>query len=244
MVRCFRRLPNEVIPERGVGVYENDHTQGPACAVACGAGTIYRNYFIPLNEKIGQTTDNQVDCLSELGDFLGNENSSLWKMKNGYCYPSLDGIKKIDDRISKMNHDERDFLKGKLKVSIQWNSEVTIANPEQLVTQVYCSALPIGYVNYIPGYLWENFAKIILEALYEATFYAALKNFKNNSSKKLFLTLVGGGVFANKEEWILEAIEKSVEKFRNTPLEISIVSYRNSNPEVKRLVEKLVRNLG
>lgn len=34
-----------VTPEAGVGIYENDHTQGPACAIAAGAGTIYRNYF-------------------------------------------------------------------------------------------------------------------------------------------------------------------------------------------------------
>src|SRR5262245_13363422 len=29
-----------ITPERGVGIYENDRTQGPACAVAAGAGTI------------------------------------------------------------------------------------------------------------------------------------------------------------------------------------------------------------
>ncbi|NOQ41223.1 MAG: hypothetical protein GQ563_01810, partial [Desulfuromusa sp.] len=33
--------PN-VAPENGVGIYENDFTQGPACAIAAGAGTIYR----------------------------------------------------------------------------------------------------------------------------------------------------------------------------------------------------------
>ena len=30
-----------VTPEYGVGIYENDRTQGPACAIAAGAGTIY-----------------------------------------------------------------------------------------------------------------------------------------------------------------------------------------------------------
>ena len=29
-----------VTPERGVTGYVHDHTQGPACAIACGAGTI------------------------------------------------------------------------------------------------------------------------------------------------------------------------------------------------------------
>src|SRR6476661_6687048 len=39
----------EVTPERGVGIYERDRTQGPACAVAAGAGTIFRNYFVVVN---------------------------------------------------------------------------------------------------------------------------------------------------------------------------------------------------
>ena len=29
-----------VMPELGVSSYENDPTQGPACAIACGVGTI------------------------------------------------------------------------------------------------------------------------------------------------------------------------------------------------------------
>ena len=42
----------QISPEKGIGIYELDYTQGPACAIACGAGTIYRNYFVPVNRKI------------------------------------------------------------------------------------------------------------------------------------------------------------------------------------------------
>ena len=38
--------PN-VTPEDGVTRYQFDPTQGPACAIAAGAATIYRNYFAP-----------------------------------------------------------------------------------------------------------------------------------------------------------------------------------------------------
>ena len=53
LVRCFRSrrssTPMEIIspsvtPEAGIDGYETDRPQGPACAIACGAGTIYRNY--------------------------------------------------------------------------------------------------------------------------------------------------------------------------------------------------------
>ena len=37
-----------ITPEQGIDRYEYDYTQGPACAIACGAGTIYRNYFVYL----------------------------------------------------------------------------------------------------------------------------------------------------------------------------------------------------
>lgn len=49
--------PNRT-PEEGVGIYDRDRTQGPACAVAAGAGTIYRNYLVPVNGQIGQSTAN------------------------------------------------------------------------------------------------------------------------------------------------------------------------------------------
>lgn len=52
--------PNRT-PEQGVGIYDFDLTQGPACAVAAGAGTIYRNYFVLVNGQIGQSTANQLD---------------------------------------------------------------------------------------------------------------------------------------------------------------------------------------
>jgi hypothetical protein len=45
----------DITPEQGVGKYEYDQTQGPACAVAAGAVKIYRKYFVPTNGNIGQT---------------------------------------------------------------------------------------------------------------------------------------------------------------------------------------------
>ena len=41
----------EVTPEDGVTIYQYDHTQGPACAIAAGAATIYRNYFAQVGES-------------------------------------------------------------------------------------------------------------------------------------------------------------------------------------------------
>jgi len=84
-----------VTPERGVGIYEQDLTQGPACAIACGAGTIYRNYFAEVNGRTGQSADNQIDCLHDLGIALGNTEGQLWTMQNGYALATAEGLATI-----------------------------------------------------------------------------------------------------------------------------------------------------
>jgi hypothetical protein len=59
-----------VTPEHGVTRYQYDRTQGPACAIAAGAATIYRNYFAPVGGSNGQTTERQLDGLADLGEAL------------------------------------------------------------------------------------------------------------------------------------------------------------------------------
>lgn len=46
-----------VTPEDEIDRYQHDHTQGPACAIACGAGTFYRNYFVQLAGQVGQSAE-------------------------------------------------------------------------------------------------------------------------------------------------------------------------------------------
>ncbi len=89
-----------VTPDEGVTIYEKDPTQGPACAVACGAGTVYRNYFVELEGQLGQTAARQINCLDEVGKALGNANGRLWQMTNGYALPSATGLKTIDSKLA------------------------------------------------------------------------------------------------------------------------------------------------
>ncbi len=42
---CLEFISPNITPEHGISGYEHDRTQGPACSIACGAGTAYRNYF-------------------------------------------------------------------------------------------------------------------------------------------------------------------------------------------------------
>jgi hypothetical protein len=130
----------DITPEQGVGKYEYDQTQGPACAVAAGAGTIYRNYFLPTNGKIGQTADNQIDCLADLGAALGNGDNRLWQMSNGYALATEKGLIEITNKINSSSETELDDLRKLLRVGIQWNTEVTLSDSNHTVSQIYCSA--------------------------------------------------------------------------------------------------------
>lgn len=227
-----------VTPEQGIAIYENDHTQGPACAIACGAGTIYRNYFVELNGQVGQTASKQVDCIAAIGEALGNSNGRLWKMKNGYALPSAEGLKEVDSRLSSMSKSELDDLRGMLEVGLQWDTQVTLTDCDHLVTQAYCSALPVSYSG-LPSQSWERFARLILEAAYEATFAAAVLNASMTGNKSVYLTLLGGGAFGNHQEWILDAIRRAGMLYRHKDLDVKIVSFRNPNPEVRRLCKEL-----
>ena len=226
-----------VTPEGGIDGYEYDLTQGPACAIAAGAGTIYRNYFVSLNGKTGQSINNQIDTLSDIGQILGNESGRLWHMKNGYALASEEGLEIISRKLSSLDEAEIDNIRRKLKIGIQWNTEVTLNNLKHTVSQSYCSALPIAYSQY-SYQLWEKFAELILEASYEATICAAILNYSETGNKNVYLTLLGGGAFGNKESWIINAIERAVIKYKNIDLKINIVSYHASNQEVNKLVNR------
>lgn len=217
-----------IMPEDGIDRYEDDYTQGPACAIACGAGTIYRNYFVKLGDQIGQTKDRQIDCLQLIGDVLENEKFNFWEMQNGYAMFYKEGLLALNKKIGELTQSERESLKGKLITGIQWNTEVTKSITKHKVSQIYCSALPVSYCR-VDSIYWEPFSRIILEALYESTLYAALLNLERNNSNKVFLTLVGGGAFGNEEHWIVESLLLALRKFKYTPLDVQVVSYGQTN---------------
>jgi hypothetical protein len=225
----------EIVPEMGVGIYEHDPTQGPACAVSCGAGTIFRNYFAPVNGKIGQSADNQLDCLEDIGRILGNHNSALWTMRNGYALPSEEGLKTISRMIRSIKREEYDRLKSALRIGLQWNTAVTLGESSNIVSQAYCSALPVAYSS-VRDHLFEDFARLVLEGLYEATLHAGLLNYARTGNSRVHLTLVGGGAFGNPSEWIFDSIRPAVERFRKTPLDVRFVTYSGSNQRTRRFI--------
>lgn len=231
---CLEFQNSYMIPENGITEYVYDYTQGPACALACAAGTLYRNCL--------QTETTQINNLCELEAKLPN----YWTVKNGYVFSDKTKIMELNKKLYDIKN--LNSLRDYVRIGLHQNVGVTFYdrftpiesnlasnssaffNQDIRVTQCYCSAISCGYTN-IPIKLWEPLARIILEANYEATIWAAAINRLLGGSKDVFLTFVGGGVFKNELEWITDAIGRAIviAKKYNLDLNIHICHFRCIN---------------
>ncbi len=236
-IRVAKSAP-DITPEDGVTRYADDRTQGPACAVAAGAATIYRNYCAPVDGEAGQTRHRQLDCLWDIGMALQNDNGALWTMRNGYALCTKQGLAAIGRRLDRLTTGEADSLRDLLRVGLHWGVQVTgIPRTDLFVSQVFCSALPVSYTS-VPSEHWEHFATLVLEGAYEATLWAAVETAQRSSSNVLFLTLLGGGAFGNDLSWILGAIRRALWKVKAIALDVRLVSHRGPSRELESLVQE------
>lgn len=234
-----------VTPEDGVTGYQHDRTQGPACAMAAGAATIYRNYFAPVGDQIGQTVERQLDGLADIGAELsarlGRPAAEFWEWRNGYALCTRQGLDLIGAHLRTIGPNLADTLAGKLRIGIHRDVEVTDAPaaPGPVVSQAFCSALPVAYGR-VPQQHWAAFAQLVLDAAYEATMLEAVMNARRGASNTVLLTLLGGGAFGNAPEWIHSAIKRAVKKVQGFDLDVRLVSYGQPSVEVRELLRELV----
>mmetsp|Transcript_29926 Transcript_29926/g.69614 ORF Transcript_29926/g.69614 Transcript_29926/m.69614 type:complete len:377 (+) Transcript_29926:28-1158(+) len=245
---CLEHTSSRGTAEEGITIYSFDRTQGPACAIACAPGTIVRNYKVKLAAGEGQTATRQVQNLQDIESDIDNAQQKYFKVVNGYTLATNDTLDKLNPILDEAL---KERLLEKLRIGVQEDTEVTCLNfgrslyngPQQLVTQAYCSAISVAY-SQASDARWEKFARLILEGAFEATFYASVENALRNpdspGSRKLYLTALGGGVFGNDLVWIADAIEKCMEKFKDLPLEVHIVSFRSpvQHPRMQELLAK------
>jgi hypothetical protein len=105
-------------------------------------------------------------------------------MRNGYALCSREGLDAIDAYLRALSPDELDLLRSKLSIGLHRDVDVTEASGDRLpsVSQAFCSALPVAYTR-VPAEYWERFARLILDAAYEATMLAGILNARRGASK-------------------------------------------------------------
>ena len=236
-------VSQHIEPEHGVTRYEDDLTQGPACAIAAGAATIYRNYFAPVGSGHGQTASRQINTLMNLGEALSQALNrpvgTLWEMRNGYALCTRSGLDAIADHLAGLDPAQRTQLRNALRIGLHWDVEVTDAEDHSgpLVSQAFCSALPVSYSE-VPRRHWEPFARLILEAAYEGTMWAAVLNAQRGASNRLLLTRLGGGAFGNDDDWIDAAMTRGLETVSGYDLDVKLVSYGPPSRAAERIAER------
>jgi len=216
-------IGQDVSPDRDgfTEKYHMDLTQGPAACLSAGPAAIARVYApffssVPLSE-CRQTGQRQVNLLCDL--------STYFPMHNGYVVltrplsecGSVDSeraeaapLPELDSQLS----DLADLAKVCYHEGVQVTSgfrckrtdSLEIVEEGQCVDQVLCAALNIG--QGLDGrfnrrsHQAESKARFLLRVAYEGSYMAAV----NAGRRQLHLTLIGGGVFANPHEWIVDAL--------------------------------------
>eukprot|EP01063_Lacrimia_lanifica_P007658 TRINITY_DN1492_c0_g2_i1.p1 TRINITY_DN1492_c0_g2~~TRINITY_DN1492_c0_g2_i1.p1 ORF type:complete len:414 (+),score=152.04 TRINITY_DN1492_c0_g2_i1:48-1244(+) len=244
---CLEFVSTKQNPEDGISRYAMDRTQGPVCAIACPYGTAFRNYVVECEGEMGQRHEAQLDGLMEFARYLKNvpdnqlsangARGKYYTNTNGYVDSDQARLSELTDKIKAYSKEERGQLRDKIRIGVHCGTEVgyygtgDAPSPPVLVGQAYCSALAVGYSRTHPQH-WEAFARVVLEAAYEATLWAAVLNhdFASPAPPKVFLTKLGGGVFGNEAKWIVEAIQSAIAEFqkhthRGVPLDVVLVHY-------------------
>jgi hypothetical protein len=152
-------IDSSITPEHGISRYAFDNTQGPACSIACAAGTVVRNYFVDVaalahpsrglaqrSDLLGQRAGRQINNLdgveaalltlmrrSEIKPAAHWHSRALqhapWTLQNGYVVVPFP-----PDDLEAVNplifkHGEE--LIGALKIGIQVDTEVVAATDHQ-----------------------------------------------------------------------------------------------------------------
>jgi hypothetical protein len=181
--------------------------------------------------------------LAPLGAALGKELdrpvNTLWHMQNGYALCTEDGLAAITGLLTTAADGVRDTLRGKLAIGLHRDVQVTdvIGDSRRHVSQAFCSALPVGY-SPIPPPAWESFARLVLEAAYEATLLAAAEQASAGGSTTVLLTRLGGGAFGNDETWIDAAIVRALSIVEHAGLDIRLVSFGSVHPSMRAIADR------
>ena len=225
--------------------YPTDHTQGPAAAISAAPGLIFRQYFMFAEKypeepsKWRQTAREHINLLDDL----------KIREQNGYI---IDTPENIIKEIVEQNS-------GKFKIAFQrniqvtggcmansWHDHQTFYDPEQIIHQAFAAALALDY----PGVFrysaampaMQNVAKLILNWTYEAV----LKLAYIQGINKVFLTIVGGGVFNNDPLWVVNALASQADFIKKSGLEVILNNFQfdRKRKDVEDAERNILRTIG
>jgi len=222
--------------------YFYDHTQGPAASISAGAAAVARVHGAFYNKDAdpstwGQTATHQIEMLGDVKEYFNVVNGYVCNNESTTLLPKdPKDLIAIEDSVKVLVHANVDAMYGK------YDYEHIDRCKSQMICQTFCAALNMA--QGMSGWRNKNLpdtpakAQLLLRAAYRGTFYAA----EMYKCKKIYLTLIGGGVFGNNQEDIVKAILNAyaeISKINKFIEEIHVVFYRPPNfAPIKAILDK------
>eukprot|EP00792_Barthelona_sp_PAP020_P005091 TRINITY_DN2490_c0_g4_i1.p1 TRINITY_DN2490_c0_g4~~TRINITY_DN2490_c0_g4_i1.p1 ORF type:complete len:385 (-),score=100.30 TRINITY_DN2490_c0_g4_i1:105-1259(-) len=214
---CLELVSNRSSVRSGISGYPYDRTQGPGASMGAYPATFYRSYLHHHKNFVGQMS-HEIELLEDFNV----------PVQNGYILlPQNYDMNSIKDSgtIRVGNHQFVEVVFEKREGFDYFK----IQNP-QLIHQVFTAAL-----NFCDHFRNEEKARVVakkcLRASYEGTIRSAIINSQLSramnlpGANKVFLTLIGGGVFQNPHSDIFEAIIECKDLIVRSGLEVNLVFY-------------------
>lgn len=228
----------EDTPEIGITDCCQLRSQGPSCALASAPATAARYYLVENKGRKGQTSSRQLNLLEDFEEAIDNDKRKFFSIKNGFVeFAKVLSIQSLNSFLNEKKGNRDHFL-SKIRIGFHEGVEVVYSNrslhrhpqKDHLVSLALCSAVYCD--ESVDG--WHPFAQLVLDAMYEATLWAAVINASKTGCKKVFLTFLGGGAFGNDMKWITAAMHRACwhEDLRSADLEVVVVHFREINARV------------
>ena len=220
--------------------YVYDRTQGPAASISAGPAALARVHAAFYDskaspEKWGQTAKHQVEMLGDV--------AAHFTVKNGYVCnksetlkadTSKEELQALEDKVKVLVHANVDAVYGR------YSSSADRIDPPVNICQVFCAAMNLqqGMSGFRNGSFADaaTKARLLLRAAYRGTYYAA----EMYRCPKIYLTLIGGGVFGNNQQDIEQAILDTHTEFcsfNKFVREVHVIYFSGSN--LSKTVDRL-----
>jgi hypothetical protein len=204
-----------------VGSYIFDRTQGPFASISAGPGLLLRHYF-PFYNPRTTPKDWRQKYMGRQLELLGETHL---KTTNGYLELELDSIQKeLDEGLVKVAH-HRDVQVA--FGTVRGSEHQFLEKEQQTIDQVFTATADLaphtnGEVLEKHPLELEILVKKLLTASYEGTLRAALAA----GRQKVYLTLIGGGVFCNPPNWLGDVLEEQLPLITESGLTVLLNTYR------------------
>lgn len=228
-------------PSEGVTNYWGDSTQGPLASITCASALVYRNYFFKHNDCVGQLKK-EINLLSKTplhtksGKAMIDEQTSNYLKNQNFDWENTDNY-----YIGVHRNCQVTIARGK---NDMYRNFIEVQKPK-IVHQVFASTLAFDSYS-IRNDFTLSIARNLLYAEYKAIILASWENSLlypgHSGSNKVFLTLLGGGVFHNPFDIICEAITRNQDIIEKSGLDVYLVCFdKNTSHTIEPYVQNLIK---